>query len=272
MTLAALGLPLLDGPTPPVEALARRLLNATRLVAGDRRFSLVEVEFYGLGAQHPDPFAHAHPLQRQAGRWYFHRAGPGGGYRGGTYAGLDLACGSADFAAGVLIRSLKDEDDRVVCGPALCVRALLQATGASTVAALDARTGTAFEGPLRLEPVVERPSPILATPRVGLTLKKTDHPELRWRFVAAPYRFVTELRLPKGREHSAVALLAAGVGVDDVAARTGASAAARLAAAMQRGRGLPPGAFAGAEFRGEGLARLCGAAWNLDVPRVGFLP
>lgn len=267
---AALSAPVQDAPG--AEALAAALLRTSVLLAGDQRFSILELEFYGQGPRHPDPFAHAHPLQRQSGRWYFHRAGPAGGFRGGTYAGLDLACGSPDFAAGLLIRSLQDAEGRVICGPALCVRALLQATGAPSVAALDARAPSAFAGPLRLEPAPERPSPILATPRVGLTLKKTDHPELRWRFIAAPYRFVSELRLPKGREHSALALLAAGVDAGEVAARTGAASAARLAAALASGRGQPPGAFAGAQPRGEGLARLCGAAWNTDVPRLGFLP
>lgn len=263
-------LPLADAPAPHAGAalLAQTLLSATTLVAGARRFRPIEVEFYGQGAVFFDPFAHAHPLQRQAGRWYFHRAGPAGGYRGGSYAGLDLACGSADFAAGMLLRSLRDEEGRTICGPALCVRALLQAAGAPSVAALDARLGSVFAGPLRLEAAEPDPAPILRTPRVGLTLKKTDHADARWRFVAAPWRFVTDQRLPKGRAHTALALLAAGCAPDAVAARTGA-AADRLAAALAEGRGLGYADFVGLSPSGLTLARLCGAAWNSDVPRSG---
>src|SRR3954470_22893409 len=72
-------------------SLADRLLNRCRLTVGGEPHRFVEVEFYYCGEGHPDPFTHRDPLQKECGRWYFHRTR--GEYRGGSFKGVDLTFG-----------------------------------------------------------------------------------------------------------------------------------------------------------------------------------
>jgi hypothetical protein len=57
-----------------------------------RPHRFVEIEFYYTDAIHADPFTHKDPLQKTNGQWYFHKIGAQ--YKGGTYKGLDVTCGS----------------------------------------------------------------------------------------------------------------------------------------------------------------------------------
>jgi hypothetical protein len=101
---------LLQPPASPGDAsavegwftrIATRLLCESRLVAGGEPHRLVEVEFYYHAEGHPDPFTHRDPLQRECGRWYFHRTRRA--YRGGSFKGLDLTLGDGSACGGVLI-------------------------------------------------------------------------------------------------------------------------------------------------------------------------
>src|SRR4051812_37511319 len=106
---------------------ADRLLNGCDFLAAGTPFRFAELEMYYHGEGHLDPFAHAHPLQLRAGRWYFHRSG--GSYRGGTFKGLDLTLGDGSATFGVLIRTIVGPDGSVITGPSRIVDFLLRLTG-----------------------------------------------------------------------------------------------------------------------------------------------
>jgi hypothetical protein len=73
------------------DAIARRLLCGTRLLAAGVPHRFTEVEMYYYGEPHPDPFTHRDPIQKYTGLWYFHRTA--GVYRGGSFKGVDLTFG-----------------------------------------------------------------------------------------------------------------------------------------------------------------------------------
>jgi hypothetical protein len=215
--------------------LAARLLNGSHLVAAGQPHRLAEVEIYYYHDAHPDPFSHRDPLQRQTGRWYFHKTH--GGYRGGSFKGLDLTFGDAAAFGGILIRSLETPHGTLIDGPSLCVDHLLAATPPlappgrgiggerKSVAALDAaiagRVAWDPQNPLMLQAldaVEERP--LYRTARVGLTLKKTSAEAFR--FLLRLYRFLTEpRRIAKGKAHTVRALYAQGMDVARIREVTG---------------------------------------------------
>jgi hypothetical protein len=81
---------------------------------------------------------------------------------------------------------------------------------------------------------------------VGLTLKRGTSEE-RVRFLAQPYRFLTEpARIKKGRPHVAVALHAQGLPAEEVARLTGStvSQVRRYVTQYEAGRGRAPAEFA----------------------------
>ena len=150
-------------------AIARALIRDVELVVAGRALRVEEAEAYYFGPGLRDPFAHRHPAQARAGRWYFHRAGRS--YRGGSFKGLDLTFGPPGAFGGVLIRTLSD-DAGWTCGPSLCVDRLLALAGRGSIAELD-------EGRDALDPsailslrAAPREVALLRTARVGLTLKR----------------------------------------------------------------------------------------------------
>jgi hypothetical protein len=242
------------------------LLRATWFIHGvAHRFT--ELEFYFDGRGHRDPFTHGDAVQRELGRWYHHRAA--GRYRGGTYKGMDITFGAPDAAAGILVRGVQRLDDGAhIDGPCRCVDHLLALHGGVSVAAFAA----SYEG--RVDPPPEGESPsyitldasfrepptVYASPRVGLTLKR-GVTAARVRFLARPYRFLTEpSRARKGRMHLVLGLHRAGVSAREMTALTGVSASqvARYTAWYATGRGRDPGAFARAVTAQE-VCQLLGA-------------
>ncbi len=188
-------------------AYARELVTRGVLEAGERRLALVEVEVYLRSPAHPDPFVHAHPAQAPPGRFYFHRQGAS--LRGGSFKGLDVTIGGDDAIGGVLLRSGRWSDGRLVSGPSLLVDDLLAATASThgaLAAAAEARACDA-PGPLRLTLGPRRPGDVLATARVGLTLKRHVPGDGRPAFLLRRYRLLTEPRaVTKGRVHTVLAL------------------------------------------------------------------
>ncbi len=222
------------------DALAALLLNRVVVVAGGREFRPVEIEFYFQHPQHHDMFAHADPVQQQCGAWYFHRSG--GSYRGGTFKGLDISCGDPQSFGGVLIRGL--EEQRVIDGPCLCVEALLNATGQPSVADLDGaiagRLAWDADSVLSLaerEKLEQRP--VLATPRVGLTLKRFAPEDGAEAFVCASHRYLTLPRqIKKGRPQTICALHRQGRTIAEIRQQTGSPqrTIASYVEAYQRGK------------------------------------
>ena len=70
-------------------------------------FRVCEIEFYLNDYKvHKDTFTHGASMQKETGKWYFHRYG--NSYRAGTYKGLDVSLGKGAGVAvgGILLRSL----------------------------------------------------------------------------------------------------------------------------------------------------------------------
>lgn len=185
--------------------IAGRLLNGCDfLVAGDP-YRFVELEAYYHSIDHPDPFPHNDPVQRFAGRWYFHRIGRG--YRGGTFKGLDLTLGDGTTSFGLLIRGVIDPDGQLIAGPSRTVDALLARTGASSVAVLDewiaGRLAWNLSSPLAIRTTeVPRADTVYRTARIGLTLKNPRDHERRVAYIDRPYRFTTLERLASRRSRA----------------------------------------------------------------------
>ena len=247
-------------------AAAALLLDGCALRIAGEPYRLTEIEFYWTSAKHPDPFTHGDPLQREFGRWYFHRQG--GTYKGGTYKGVDIAVGEAERAAGILIRGIAAASGERIDGSCAVVDRILERTGAASVAALadgfersiDRPAAAEGSSPLALEPRAPGqgttdPRVIYASARVGLTLKRGADP-LRRRYLARPYRFLVDPRgLKKGRLHVVLGLHAEGVAAAEIAARTGVSRrhVDRYIADFARGRGRDPADYQ----RSLGTAELC---------------
>ena len=208
--------------------LADLLLNRVVLRVAGQVHRLVEVEFYYNGPGHPDAFTHGDALQLTCERWYFHR--DGGQYRGGSFKGLDLSFGPEDAYGGILIRTLEAPDGSLINGCSLCVDHLLSVTGYAKVHELDAALGDRAiwdaGGVLQLvedEGLVARD--VVATPRVGLTLKRARQHEGMPEYLFRNYRFLTRPKeVKKGTIQTVVALHALGKTPGQIRAIAGSTA------------------------------------------------
>jgi hypothetical protein len=192
--------------------LAARLLNQTDFFVAGLPYRFAELEVYYHGPGHADPFTHRHPLQRMHGRWYFHRTG--GGYRGGSFKGLDLTWGDGTAYFGLLIRSIVDPGGEVIVGPSRTVDRLLAVTGAKNVATLDQMIGGRSvwdaSAPVAIRVTASpRSATVYRSSRVGLSVQAAV-PEA-FRFVGQPYRFLTQPRaITRGRPQLVLNLHQAG--------------------------------------------------------------
>jgi len=152
----------------------------------------------------------ATPVQLEDGRWYFHRTR--GEYRGGSFKGLDLALGDGASFFGILIRTVVTADGTILDGPCVTVDHLLAQTKTASVAALDGVNQHAgiwdTTSPLHLvEAEKPRTATVYQSSRVGLSLKKAKGKADAPKFVARPYRYLTEpAGISKGKPHLVLAL------------------------------------------------------------------
>lgn len=249
---------------PAFRRLAAQVLGGATWWIGGQPHRFTEIELYWDGSAHRDSFTHGDAMQREFGRWYFHRSGET--YRGGTYKGLDIAIGGEQGPAGVLIRGAERlADGLVIDGPCMCVDHVLAVTGRRTIEALvdgfargvDAAPGSPLyvtvDAPARAVAVIE-------TPRVGLTLRRGALAE-RARFLARPYRFLCEpARIKKGRAHTVIGLHRQGVAAADIARRTGSRRAQvdRYVAEYEAGTRQDPRDFV-RDLNADETCRLLGA-------------
>lgn len=249
---------------PAFRRLAAQVLGGATWWIGGQAHRFLEIELYWDGGGHRDSFTHGDPLQREFGRWYFHRSG--GTYRGGTYKGLDLAIGGELGPAGVLIRGAERlADGLVIDGPCMCVDHILAVTGQPSIEALvggfERRVDDVAGSPLYVtlaDP--PRAALVVETPRVGLTLKRGSLVE-RARFLARPYRFLSEpARIKKGRAHTVIGLHRQGVAAAEIARKTGSGRAQvdRYIAQYEAGAREDPRAFV-RDLSADETCRLLGA-------------
>lgn len=200
---------------PWFAALAHRLMNEADFVVAGKRYRFAELEMYYSGWGHPDLFAHRDPVQLEDGKWYFHRTR--GEYRGGSFKGLDLALGDGASYFGILIRTVASTDGTLFLdGPCVTVDHLLAQTKTASVATLDGvinqRSIWDTTSPLHIvEAETPRTAAVWASSRVGLSLKKAKGKADAPKFVARPYRFLTDpAGISKGKPHLVLALHRAG--------------------------------------------------------------
>ncbi len=252
---------------------AELLLNQCTFFVAGRPHRLTEIEFYWTDAAHSDPFTHSDPLQREFGRWYFHRRG--GTYLGGTYKGLDIAVGGAGRSAGILLRGIEalpsaervdgscSVVDRILdlCAPSTGIRTVHALAAEATTIDPSAAAGDDPRQLLALEVGAPGPArPLFASARVGLTLKRGADPARR-AYLARPYRFVVDpKRLRKGRLHVVLAAHQAGLDAETIHRQTGVARGpiARYIAAFEAGRGRDPADYCRALKTAE-LSELFGA-------------
>lgn len=246
--------------------IAALLLGEVTLRIAGVAHRIAEIEFYWTSAVHPDPFTHLDPIQRERGRWYFHRQG--GTYKGGTYKGLDVAVGAPAIHGGILLRAIEAiEDGARIEGSCAVVDRILALTGEASVAALAGAFDPAIDppagasSPLFLE--LRRPGEareVVTSPRVGLTLKRGADP-LRRRYLGRPYRFLIDpASVRKGRQNLVIGLHQAGRAPAAIAALTGVSPrhVERYVAAFEAGRADDPATYQ-RSLSGDELCRLLGA-------------
>lgn len=159
------------------------LMNGWDLRIAGRRHRLVELESYvHKQPTHADPYTHGDEGQGFCGVWYFHRQGSS--FKGGSFKGLDLACGDAvaGVHAGLLIRSVSDlETGKIVEGPSLVVDHILKLNGAPSIVAFVAgRTAAQLPADCTVPELALVPAEPLRSdrlwdaPRVGLVLRGDD--------------------------------------------------------------------------------------------------
>lgn len=189
--------------------IASFLLNETILWVTGHPYRLVEIEFYYSGTQHPDPFTHCDPIQRQCCLWYFHKTG--GVYRSGTYKGLDITFGNLSTFGGILIRTVERQGGTLINGPSCCVDHLLLQTGTSEVSELaqhlQSRNVWDQNSPLALTITSRQNNEVFTSPRVGLSLKQVKKIADRLCYILRPYRYLTEpRRIQKGKLYLVLSL------------------------------------------------------------------
>ena len=202
-----------------------RLLNKTNLLVKGATYRFAELEVYYHGPGHFDPFPHCDPLQRENGRWYFHRTR--GQYRDGSFKGLDLTLGDGTAYFGILIRSIVEPNGTAIVGPSLTVDHLLAQTDSKDVASLDRaineRTIWDRSSPLFIrESDAARTATVYASARVGLSLKRATNMPEAVEFIGRPYRFLIEPRsITKGKQQLVLALHRNGVTTEEIHQITG---------------------------------------------------
>jgi len=171
-----------------LEKLAHELICSKRLVVGDVKLEIVEVECYHQSPSHPDPFVHCHSDQLTSDCWYFHKMRKS--YRSGTYKGLDYTFGGPEEYGGILIRSVI-HDGGLIEGPCKVVNLLLELSGVSSIddlVSFDSKPLSAigFSGLYIVDYISEHD--VVTTPRVGLSLSG-DKP-LKFEYIMKPYRYI----------------------------------------------------------------------------------
>lgn len=201
-----------------------QLLRRGEITAGGAILHPLELELYYWSPEHPDPFVHRHPLQREYGRWYLHRTGSG--IRSGSFKGVDLTLGNGEAFVGVLIRAVRRVDGTIMAGPSLVVDHLLKLLKLSHPAELDRRVSgyQAWDrrSPLSVRWGEVRSTPVLRGPRVGLSLTRLAVEPSRPAFFARAYRYLTAAEaLRAGRASLVISLYHQGYPEPEICRLTG---------------------------------------------------
>jgi len=158
------------------ERIARSLLSEYCLVANDKTYILIDIEFYYFNEKvHSDPYVHKHELQRTTSNsWYFHGSG------------VDITFGIDNNYGGILVRGVAEISDGkikdAINGPLRIVTEIFSIKGSVFS---DANNFPYFK------PYIQDNLTIFRTKRVGIARNK-DKDE----FHDARYRFLSHFNLP----------------------------------------------------------------------------
>lgn len=159
-----------------------------------KEYRICEIEFYLKTDGHNDEYCHACPDQSTYGKWYFHKT-KSGGYKGGTFKGIDLTLGESTDEKksyfGVLIRSIFcEEDNEFIEGPCKVVNKILELNSCKNVQDYLSKQNHSDLLSVRFSKNIhikrcsgQKKYDIYSGPRIGLSEKYPD-------FRAQPYRYV----------------------------------------------------------------------------------
>ena len=250
---------------PCFRQIADYLLLSSRLCIHQVPHRLTEVECYYVSDAHPDPFAHRHSTQKRVDRWYLHRSGEG--LKNGTYKGLDLTFGNHAAFGGILFRGVCTPDDQLIDGPSLLVDYVLRQTQIDTVHELNRqllpRNAWDAGSPVYLARLQKKDhAKIWQSSRIGMSLKRRDHPDERLRFFFKQYRFLTEpRRIRKGKLSLCLNMYLHGVPLLEIQELTGSPRRTldRYLADFEAGKNLDdPHQFLGRELAPKEVCALYG--------------
>jgi len=185
--------------------LSDQLINHHNLKVGKKIYQLIEIEFYHKSSSHNDTFVHGDQEQLQNATWYYHRMR--GGYKEGTYKGMDITFGPNNEHGGLLVRCIKDlSTGNLIEGPCLVVQEILKEHKLDKVSDLaklgDADTRNVLTNKYHSLVALQQPrtDSLLSSPRVGLKFNSRmaeSEFDPKFAYVLKPYRIIHGPSQPK---------------------------------------------------------------------------
>lgn len=179
-------------PEEKFDLLSRKLLKNFKLMVGDEKYSIEEVEVYYYSNDHKDEYVHKNKDQLKNAKWYFHQYGIGV-YKSGTYKGLDMTFGNdVDKYGGILIRSIMNiNTNEFITGPCNCVNHMLKKFNLTESGEMVNRLEDLdiFNTNNTLHLIYEKNEiipTIFTGPRVGLSLKYPNYLLKEYRYLKQP--------------------------------------------------------------------------------------
>jgi len=163
------------------------ILNERKLLINGKLHDICEIEVYMHHDEHSDPYVHCHPEQSTQGNFYFHRASlkVGAKYKSGTFKGVDLTYGFENIYAGILIRSIKDSEGKLITGPCNVVTYILQCYEVNSIDELTNGEQMSFSSngrDLLLVKTDKEDNTLYKGPRIGLSDKYPEWRDIKYRF------------------------------------------------------------------------------------------
>lgn len=182
------------------------LLNNCLLLINDKKYRLVEIEFYLKCNSHNDSYTHCNTDQLLMHTFYFHKFNTGT-YKAGTFKGMDIIFGDKKTNSyfGILLRSIQNmANDEIIEGPCNVVNRILKEYNLNSIDEFtNYKNFDIFKNARNFRLVLNNDlvgKKIFFGPRIGLSDK---YPEYQNRF----YRFLTDKEKIKKKKSSLVELI-----------------------------------------------------------------
>lgn len=176
--------------------ISKYLFLNTHIKVANKSFRLAEIEFYVCNDNHKDIFTHCNNQQKEMLTWYFHQmSNKAHSYKGGTFKGLDITCGSENGYGGILIRSILDEtSNTIIEGPCKVVNEILGCLKIDSIKLFVTEklknNLSCFDNDfLTIEFKKYSGIDLYVAPRIGLYLKGNDIDEKK-KFIVKDYRYI----------------------------------------------------------------------------------